>query len=77
MKPHHLRTHPSAENLPREHQLAWRIAQVAADPVPVEGEVAVVGQRADGTVFAYANLRGHWGAGQRILTGASGYVLMA
>ena len=30
---HHLRVHRSDENLAREGQLAWRIAEVAADPV--------------------------------------------
>ena len=36
MKVHCVRTHTSAENLPRSQQLAWKIAEVAADPVPVD-----------------------------------------
>ncbi|WP_206445906.1 MmgE/PrpD family protein [Agrococcus sp. KRD186] len=36
---HEVRAHKSAENLPREEQLAWKIAQVAVDPVEVEAEV--------------------------------------
>ncbi len=31
--------HPEADRLPREQQLAWKIAAVAADPVPVEAAV--------------------------------------
>jgi 2-methylcitrate dehydratase len=40
MQWHHVKVHPSAENLPREQQLAWKIAEVAADPVGVEQDVA-------------------------------------
>ena len=36
---HHVRVYPSSEPLPREEQLAWKIAEVAADPVEVEPEV--------------------------------------
>ncbi|MGZ0712471.1 MmgE/PrpD family protein (plasmid) [Coraliomargarita sp. W4R53] len=36
---HHLRVHRSDENLAREGQLAWRIAEIAVDPVEVEQEV--------------------------------------
>jgi len=36
---HHVRVHRSDENLAREGQLAWHIAEVAADPVAVEPEV--------------------------------------
>ena len=32
---HHVRVHRSDENLAREDQLAWKIAEVAADPVEV------------------------------------------
>lgn len=39
MKLHTVRTYPSSARLPREEQLAWRIAEVAADPVPVLDEV--------------------------------------
>jgi 2-methylcitrate dehydratase len=37
---HSVKVHAAAENLPREEQLAWRIAQVAADPVGVEPDAA-------------------------------------
>jgi len=40
MQSHHVKVHASAENLPREEQLAWKIAQVSADPVGVEPVVA-------------------------------------
>ena len=36
VKPHAVRTHKSSEHLAREDQLAWKIAEVAADPVAVE-----------------------------------------
>lgn len=36
---HHVRVHRSDENLAREDQLAWKIAQVAADQVEVEQDV--------------------------------------
>ncbi|MFS2242344.1 MmgE/PrpD family protein [Microbacterium sp. OR16] len=36
---HHVRVYRSEEELPREEQLAWKIAQVAVDPVEVEPEV--------------------------------------
>ncbi len=37
---HEVRVHPEADRLPREAQLAWKIAEVAADPVAVEPAVA-------------------------------------
>jgi 2-methylcitrate dehydratase len=40
MQLHHVKVHTSAEKFPREEQLAWKIAEVAADPVGVEGNVA-------------------------------------
>ena len=39
MKTHTVRTCRSAENFPREEHLAWKIAEVAADPVAVTPEV--------------------------------------
>ena len=39
MKQHSLRTFKSADQLPRAEQLAWKIAEVAADPVAVESDV--------------------------------------
>jgi len=40
MRWHQVKVHPSAEKLPREEQLAWKIADVAVDPVGVEPDVA-------------------------------------
>ena len=37
---HDVRVHPEADRLPREEQLAWKIAEVASDTVPVESETA-------------------------------------
>jgi 2-methylcitrate dehydratase len=55
---HTVRTHKSAENLPREEQLAWKIAAVAADPVPVEDAVVeMIGNRIiDNAAVAAASL---------------------
>ena len=39
MKQHSVRTFKSADHLPRAGQLAWKIAEVAADPVAVESDV--------------------------------------
>ena len=39
MKTHEVRTYKSAEKLAREDQLAWKIAEVAADPVAVDADV--------------------------------------
>src|SRR5690348_12092061 len=40
MKNHRVRVYRSEEQLPRDGQLAWAMAQVAADPVAVTDEVA-------------------------------------
>ncbi|EKS31856.1 MmgE/PrpD family protein [Afipia clevelandensis] len=46
MKQHTVRTYKSAEKLDRADQLAWKIAEVAADPVAVEREVVeMIGNR--------------------------------
>ena len=46
MKNHTVRTYKSAEHLQRADQLAWKIAEVAADPVAVEPAVAeMIGNR--------------------------------
>jgi 2-methylcitrate dehydratase len=43
---HHVRSHKSTEALKREDQLAWKIAAVATDPVPVEDAVVeMIGNR--------------------------------
>ena len=46
MKSHTVRTHKSSENLARADQLAWKIAEVASDPVAVEPAVIeMIGNR--------------------------------
>jgi 2-methylcitrate dehydratase len=42
MQVHRVKVHPSSDRLPRGLQLAWKIAEVAADPVPVDADVAEV-----------------------------------
>src|SRR5260370_35813385 len=39
MQIHHVKVYPSKAQLPREEQLAWKMASVAADPAPVQPEV--------------------------------------
>jgi 2-methylcitrate dehydratase len=55
---HAVRTHKSTEHLPRAAQLAWKIAEVAADPVAVEPAVAeMIGNRIiDNAAVAAASL---------------------
>lgn len=55
---HAVRTYRSTEPLPRDHQLAWKIAQVAADPVAVEDDVAdmIVNRVIDNAAVAVASL---------------------
>ena len=46
MKSHSVRTYKSAEKLAREDQLAWKIAAVAADNVPLDDDVVeMIGNR--------------------------------
>lgn len=40
MKQHRVRVFPSAATPPRDEQLAWKLAALATDPVPVQAEVA-------------------------------------
>ncbi len=53
---HRVRTHRSAEDFPRTEHLAWKIAQVAADPVPIDEDVRemVVGRIIDDAAVAAA-----------------------
>ncbi len=55
---HHLRVHRSDESLPREGQLAWHLAEVAADPVAVEPDVVdmIVNRVIDNAAVAAASL---------------------
>ncbi|MGW0590063.1 MmgE/PrpD family protein [Streptosporangium sp. NPDC002607] len=58
MKNHKIRMHTSEDSLPRQKQLAWHLAEAAADPVPVEPAVAeMVGNRViDNAAVAIAAL---------------------
>lgn len=55
---HTVRTYRSAEALPREEQLAWQLAAVATDPVPVSAEVTemVINRMIDNAAVAAASL---------------------
>jgi len=61
VKLHTVRTHKSADRLPRAEQLAWKIAEVAADPVPVEPDVVeMIGNRIiDNAAVAAASVARH------------------
>jgi 2-methylcitrate dehydratase len=58
VKIHNVRVHRSDENLAREDQLAWKLAEVAADLVEVDGEVAdmVINRVIDNAAVAAASL---------------------
>ncbi|MFI2280889.1 2-methylcitrate dehydratase PrpD [Nocardia beijingensis] len=58
MKNHLVRTHRSAERFPREEHLAWRIAEVAADPVAVapETEEMIVNRIIDNAAVVAASV---------------------
>ena len=55
---HEVRVHPSADRLAREEQLAWKLAEVATDPVDVDDEVAemIVNRVIDDAAVAAAAL---------------------
>lgn len=55
---HHVRVHRSDENLSREGQLAWKIAEVAVDPVAVEADVTdmIINRVIDNAAVAAASL---------------------
>lgn len=58
MKTHDVRTYKSAEHLAREDQLAWKIAEVAADPVAVEPAVTemIINRIIDNAAVAAASV---------------------
>jgi 2-methylcitrate dehydratase len=58
---HDVRVHPEADRLPREDQLAWKIAAVAADPVAVQPDVVeMIGNRIiDNASVAMAAINRH------------------
>lgn len=55
---HAVRAHRSKDNLPRKDQLAWKIAEVAADPVEVEADVTdmIINRMIDNASVAIASL---------------------
>ncbi len=61
MQLHDVRVHREADGLSREDQLAWKIAQVAADPVPVEPAVAdmIINRVIDNASVAIAAINRH------------------
>jgi 2-methylcitrate dehydratase len=61
LKQHRVRTYKSADRLARADQLAWKIAEVAADAVAVESDVAdMIGNRIiDNAAVAAASLARH------------------
>ena len=58
---HDVRVHPSKDNLPREQQLAWKIAAVAADKVAVERDVTamIINRIIDNASVAIAAINRH------------------
>ncbi len=61
MKLHTVRVHPSKDRLPREEQLAWKVAQVAADRVAVPKDVSemIVNRIIDNAAVALAAINRH------------------
>ncbi|MCD2197580.1 MmgE/PrpD family protein [Actinomycetospora endophytica] len=61
MIPHEVRVHPSEDRLARADQLAWRLAELAADPVAPEPAVVdmVVNRLVDDVAVATASLARH------------------
>ena len=58
MRDHAVRVHRSDENLSREGQLAWKMAQVAVDPVEVDADVEemIINRIIDNASVAIASL---------------------
>ena len=61
MQMHDVRVHPSKARLLREDQLAWKIAAVASDPVPVPPETAemITNRIIDNAAVAIASVNRH------------------
>ncbi|MDR8020267.1 MmgE/PrpD family protein [Nesterenkonia aerolata] len=55
---HDVRVHRSEENIAREDQLAWKIAETAVDPVALDGEVVdmIINRIIDNAAVAVASL---------------------
>jgi 2-methylcitrate dehydratase len=58
---HEVRVHPEVARLPRKDQLAWKIAEVAADPVEVEAAVTemIINRVIDNASVAIAAINRH------------------
>src|SRR5699024_8002659 len=58
MRDHDVRVHRSDENLSREGQLAWKMAEVAVDPVEVDSDVEemIINRIIDNAAVAIASL---------------------
>lgn len=58
MNNHQLRVYPSKEHLPRENQLAWKLAQLATDPVAIDPAVTemVINRIIDNASVAIASV---------------------
>ncbi len=58
---HDVRAHPESSRLARPDQLAWKIAEVAADAVPVEAEVTdmIINRVIDNASVAIASINRH------------------
>ncbi|NHN84605.1 MmgE/PrpD family protein [Acetobacter musti] len=61
MQTYEIRVHPEKDRLPREKQLAWYIAEVAADPVAVEPAVTemIINRIIDNASVAIASVNRH------------------
>jgi len=61
MKQHEITVHPERDRLPRAEQLAWKFAEVAADPVEVEPLVAdmIINRMIDNAAVAIASVNRH------------------
>ena len=55
---HQVRAHPSKDGLKRDDQLAWKMAEVAADPVEVDAEATdmIINRVIDNASVAIASL---------------------
>ncbi len=67
MRIHTVKVYPSKAKLPKTDQLAWKIAEVASDPVPVESAVAemIVNRVIDNAAVATSALNRHAPASAR------------
>ncbi len=61
MKKHTVRVYPSKEKLPRENQLAWKLAEMAAENTPIKEDVTdmVINRIIDNASVAVASVNRH------------------